>query len=288
MISAILTESLTFLPLALGISISYNILRATDMTLDASFVLGGGVFAKLVTLGFSPYVALVFAMCAGICAGIMVSFIQRGGKIDPLLAGVLATFILASGNLIIMGRPNINILTSHTLFSDAFGKSDLIGWVLVGFYCLSISCLMILLIRSSFGLKLRALGDNPNLFQRLGSNIELYRTLGFSLTNCLAAISGCITAQTIGYADIGMGLGMTLTGIGTMILGQYLLRLIFNIHYFRIYTETLACLIGILFYFALVNTLLKFDINTLYLKLMLGILLVIFLRTAIQIRRGNS
>ena len=48
------TQSLTFLPLAVGITISYRLLRATDMTLDGSFVVGAAVFARLVTLGFSP------------------------------------------------------------------------------------------------------------------------------------------------------------------------------------------------------------------------------------------
>src|ERR1700722_17639226 len=112
---AAVTQSLTFLPLALGITISYRLLRATDMTLDGSFVVGAAVFARLLTLGFSPLFACVIALMSGSMAGIMVSLIQKGGRVDPLLAGVLATFILTSANLIIMGRPNINLLSQHTL-----------------------------------------------------------------------------------------------------------------------------------------------------------------------------
>lgn len=77
---AIATQSLTFLPLALGISVSYTILRATDMTLDGSFVLGAAVFARLVTLGISPTTAALAALMSGAAAGIMVSLIQRGGR----------------------------------------------------------------------------------------------------------------------------------------------------------------------------------------------------------------
>src|SRR5262245_49575817 len=117
LIFAVLPQALTFLPLAFGIDISYTALRATDMTLAVSFVLGAAVFARFITLGFSPALAVVLALLAGGCAGIMVSFIQRGGKVDPLLAGILATFILTSGNLALMGRPNINLLSQHTLLS---------------------------------------------------------------------------------------------------------------------------------------------------------------------------
>lgn len=277
---AIATQSLTFLPLALGISVSYTILRATDMTLDGSFVLGAGIFARLVTLGFSPITAGLFALLAGALAGIMVSLIQRGGKVDPLLAGVLATFILASGNLALMGRPNINLLSETTLVSDAFTRSNTQGWLLVAGYCAAFCILTCLLISSRLGLTLRALGDNPQLLKRLGKNVEAYRMLGFAFTNLLAAAAGCLTAQTIGYADIGMGFGMTLTGIGAIILGQQIVRLVAKSISLRVVTEFFACLTGVLLYFFAINALLRLDVNPIYLKMVLGIVLILFLRAA--------
>ncbi len=282
LISAIFTQSLTFLPLALGISISYSLLRATDMTLDGSFVLGAAVFARLVTLGISPVIAGLCALIAGSLAGVMVSFIQRGGRVDPLLAGVLATFILTSGNLALMGRPNINLLTQHTLVSTAFAQSNLAGWSLVALYSLSFCLISCLLVRSRFGLMLRALGDNPALLKRLGTPVETYRLLGFALTNSLAAVSGILTAQTVGYADVGMGFGMTLTGIGAIILGQQILRAMLKRTTLRVAAEFSACVIGVLLYFFAMNGLLRCDINPVYLKMILGIILIIFLRSAVN------
>src|SRR5579871_18301 len=119
-LSAVITNILPFLPFAFAVAMSFNILRATDMTLDGSFVLGASVFARVITLGFSPYTAALAAIAAGMLAGVMVAAIQRGGRVDPLLAGVLATFILASVSLLVMGRPNISLLTATTLVSGAF------------------------------------------------------------------------------------------------------------------------------------------------------------------------
>ena len=149
------------------------------MTLDGSFVIGAAIFARLVTLGVSPVIAALAAVFSGALAGIMVSLIQRGGRVDPLLAGVLATFILASGNLVLMGRPNINLLSQQTLLSDAFAKSEMYGWLLVAVICLVFCLLTCFVIGSRLGLTLRALGDNPNLLQRLGKNVEGYRMLGW-------------------------------------------------------------------------------------------------------------
>jgi len=277
---AIATQSLTFLPMALGISISYTLLRATDMTLDGSFVLGAGIFARMVTLGFSPGVAAACALSAGALAGVMVSLIQRGGRVDALLAGVLATFILASGNLILMGKPNINLLSQTTLLSDAFAISNVHGWLLVAGICAIICIGTCLFIHSRLGLTLRALGDNPQLLSRLGKNIENYRMLGFAFTNMLAATAGCLTAQTVGYADIGMGFGMTLTGIGAIILGHQLVRLGINKTHLRVTSEFLACLGGVVLYFFAINALLRLEMNPVYLKMALGIILIIFVRAA--------
>jgi putative ABC transport system permease protein len=288
LIISILTQSLTFLPLAFAISISYHILRATDMTIDGSFVAGAAVFAKLITMGIPPLLAAAAALCCGAMAGMLAAFIQRGGRVDPLLAGVLATFILSSANLVLMGKPNISLLSQTTLVSSAFEQGDLVGWALTAGYVMTLCLLTLALIKSRFGLTLRAFGDNPALLQRLGKKVELYRLAGFALTNLLSAAAGVFTAQTVGYADIGMGFGMTLTGIGAIILGHQILRRYYSRPYFRIGAELIACLIGVLLYFFSLNLLLSLDINPIYLKMILGILLIIFLRAAVRPQTGSS
>lgn len=277
---AALSQTIMFLPMALALYVSFCILRAIDMTLDGSFVLGAAIFARLVELNISPIVAAISAILSGAIVGVGVSVMQRGQKIDSLLAGVLATFILLSGNLIIMGRPNISLLSQVTLVSKAFQNSELIGLILAalfsGIFCLAV-CIILL---TRFGLILRALGDNSNLLERRGKPIELYRSLGFAMTNGLAAVSGCLTAQTVGYADISMSYGMTLTALGTVVLGRQILSVVLSCRKFNIGSEFSACFIGVLFYFFAVNGLLRLEINPLYLKMLLGLVLIIFLRLA--------
>ncbi len=288
-IGAIISQILPFLPLAYAISISYNVLQATDLTLDSSFVLGAGLFAHLVVIGVNPVLAGIIAMLAGGCAGIVTSLIQYKGRVDPLLAGILAVFIFTSLNLLIMGRPNINLLGQTTMLSAAFNQSNFIGNCYLALFSAGVCLVGFLLIRSRFGLSLRALGENAYLLQRLGYRIEIRRMAGFGLTNCMSACAGILTAQSVGYADLNMSLGMTLTGIGAIIIGGQLLHKLIKKHNrHKVLFELTACLLGVVIYFSTMNTLLKYDLDPLYLKLVLGITLVIFLRMANKPHKGSA
>ena len=276
----ILTQTLLFIPLGFAISISFNLLRATDMTLDGSFVLGATVFAKLISCQVALVPSCFLALAAGAAAGLLTAYIQRHDRVDPLFAGILSTFILSSINLCVMGKPNTNLLTYQTLLTPTFDQSDLLTFALIGSYVFLLCVIPFLLLKSNLGLQLRAFGDNPSLLRRHGINIELLRCTGFAMTNLLAAGAGCLTAQAVGYADIGMGMGMTMTGIGAIILGQQIINRFTNRPIHRLGIEWAASFIGVACYFSLLNGLLRLDINPIYLKMMMGFLLIVFLRTA--------
>lgn len=289
-IFTVASQLVTFLPLALAIFISFRLMRATDMTLDGSFVLGASIFARLIELSVSPIIATLCAVVGGMLAGLGVSLMQYRQKIDSLLAGILATYILTSLNLLIMSRPNISLIGKITLFSSAFSISDASGYTEVALVSSAIFLFVMLLLRSRFGLLLKAFGDNPGLLKSMGKSVELYRAKGFMLTNGLSAMAGCMTAQTVGYADVGMGFGMTLTGLAAIILGAQLVQPVRGKKIFLRYQlmiDLLASLMGITLYFFLMNTLLRFDVNPLYLKMILGGALIFCLRMASVSLRGR-
>jgi len=276
-IQIVLSQIFPFIPLAYAVTISYNVLRATDLTLDGSFVLGGGVYALLLTHNINPLLAAMAAIISGLISGSIVGLIQRHNKIDALLAGILACFMLSSVNLLIMGKPNINLIGYDNYLSLLLDNKPNLGYLVIG--ALSVlSCAMVyLIIYSKIGLRLRALGENQSLLMKLGYSSENYKVFGFALTNALAAISGVLTTQCVGYADINMGLGMTLTGIAAIIIGYQLLhRLSYRLK--SINFEFISSLAGVVIYFTAINLLLKFDVNPLYLKLFLSVILISFMR----------
>ncbi len=261
----IVEQSLLFFPFTLGIYLSFCILKTTDMTTEGSFVLGAGVFARMAAL--NPFLGLTMAMGAGALAGLGVSRIQAHEKINSLMAGIIGLFILYSVNFQVMGRPNIS-LVSITKIAPTY--------VLALIICITL--LVGLLMLSRVGLLLRAFGTNQALLGVLGKNVEGYRMLGLSLSNALAALCGALTAQVNGYADLGMGFGMTLTGISAVVIGQRLMRRFFNVPLFNIGMEIFSCFLGVMIYFVAINMLLSYGVDPIYLKCVLGLVLIFLLR----------
>jgi putative ABC transport system permease protein len=273
--AAAFEQSLVILPLIFGMYISYRILKITDLTVDGTYVLGAAVFARTLSLGLFP--ALSLSIIAGATIGMIVSYMQRNDRIDGLISGILATFMLYSVNLQILGRPNVSILGMTNILSLLGASSWLVPLIIINFI---ISIGLIFLLNNRLGLLLRAFGFNRNLLNVLGKPAQTYRTIGLGMSNALAAFTGALSAQVNGFADINMGFGVALISIGAIVIGLHII----NNNYFSAGQDIIACFIGIFFYFTSLGYLLQIGIDPVNLKLVLGVILFISLSKA-QIKR---
>lgn len=274
-----LQQTLIFLPLAYGVYLSYEILMVTDLTVEGTFVLGAAIFARLVTLGLNQFLSVFIALLGGALIGIGVTLMQRLAKINSLIAGILATFMLYSVNFGVMNQPNISLLNNN-IFLQHLQDYDphylLMTLILIAFV---LTFVLYQFLKSRFGLSLRAFGSNPHLLKKLGKNPAFYLGFGLATSNLLAALCGVMTAQLNGYADINMGIGMALTAIGAVVIGKKLLSRFVTSH-FRPLIGLMGCLLGAFIYFLVLNEFLALDFDPIYLKLLLGLVLVTFLSTA--------
>ena len=71
---------------------------------------------------------------------------------------------------------------------------------------------------------MRATGDNEQMIRTLGVNTDDMTLLGLGISNAFVALSGALVAQHQGFADIGMGIGMIVTGLAAIFIGETLLR----------------------------------------------------------------
>lgn len=270
----ILQQACIFLPLMLGIYLSYRILRLTDLTVDGSFVTGSAVFARLMVENYSYLFSFLMAILVGAVSGVIVSLIQRNNKVDSIVSGILAVLMLYSINMQIMGKPNISLLKFD--FSS-------IGLTIIVTVIISIM-LVILLLHSRYGLYLRGFGVNYHLLSRLGKKPELYRVLGLSISNALAAASGCLLSQFNGFSDISIGFGVALTAIGSLMIGQHLIKKVYNTQMFSPFVEIVSCFVGIFVYFSVLNLIVILGIDPVNIKFVLALVLVVALRNVKQRR----
>ena len=108
---------LIFSLVALGVYISFRLLRFPDLTVDGSFPLGGAVAATMIAAGYDPFTSTIVATLAGAVAGLITGWLNVRLKIMDLLASILMMIALYSINLRIMGKPNVPLIMEPTVFN---------------------------------------------------------------------------------------------------------------------------------------------------------------------------
>ncbi len=225
-------EGLLFGILALGVFITFRCLNFPDLTVDGSYPLGAAVFALVMYRGHGPLAGIVSALGAGALAGLFTGILHTFSRIPALLSGILTMICLYSINLRIMGRPNISLsenLGHRTIFvilRDAFpGIPEVyVRLLFLLALILIVKLLLDAFLQTEIGLSIRATGDNETLVATQGIDPDDMKLIGISLSNALVALSGAMFAQYQSFVDINMGIGMVISGLASVIVGEVLLR----------------------------------------------------------------
>ena len=224
-----LYEGLSYGFVAIGVYMTFRVLSFPDLSVDGSFPLGGAIAAVLIINGVNPWLATLAALFAGCLAGLCTGLLNTKLRINALLAGILMMVALYSINLIVMGRANIPLLREVTIFDSVaqlFGINTSLG-LSIGFMAVLAIIILVLLnwfLRTEIGLALRATGDNEQMVRGLGCNTDMTTMLGVSISNGLVSLSGALIAQNQGFSDVGMGIGMIVMGLASVIIGEGLFR----------------------------------------------------------------
>jgi len=271
-------QGLCFSAIALGIYISMKIFNIPDITTDGSYTLGGVVTAVTLNHHCPVLLALPIVIVAGAIAGALTGLIHTKLKINALLAGILVMTALYSVNLVILGRSNLPIDIDHTLFTllklvtDANQNTLVVLIVLV----ILITLLIGYLLKTDFGIAMRATGNSESMIKALGVDTDRMKIIGLAIANALTATSGYLITQFQGFADISMGIGIVIVGLGSVIIGETLINW-FNVG--SVWTSLVLVLFGaVLFQLVLALTLsLGVDANLLKLVTAVFVLLIVSL-----------
>ena len=240
-----LEVGLIFGLVALGVFISFRLLRFPDLTVDGSFPLGGAVCAVLIANGTDPFLATLIATAAGALAGMVTAVLNVHLKIMDLLASILMMIALYSINLRIMGRPNIPLIMEPTMFSILQPEwlSDYVARPLILLVVvIAAKILLDMYFATRQGLAIRATGSNPRMARSQGVNTGAMVILGMAISNALVGLAGAMFVQTQGGADISMGIGTIVIGLAAVIIGESIIPAR------RIFYLTLAVVFGAVIY----------------------------------------
>ncbi|MCD6452889.1 MAG: ABC transporter permease [Dehalococcoidales bacterium] len=271
-----LYEGLVFGLVTIGVYLTFRVLTFPDLSVDGTFPLGGAIAAVLIVSGVNPFLATLAAFGGGLAAGLVTGLLNTKLRISALLSGILMMVALYSVNLRIMGRANIPLLreiTSFDMVARILGVHNGVG-LSIGFVLVVVAIFVAGLnwfLRTEVGLALRATGDNEQMVRSLGSNTNKNVLLGCAISNGLVALTGALVAQNQGFSDIGMGIGMIVMGLASVIIGEGVF------HPKSITSILLACLGGTFLYRLFLNVALRLGMPPGDLKLVTAVLVIIVL-----------
>lgn len=231
MIEGIFVEGLIYGIMVLGVFITFRVLDFPDLTVDGSFPMGAALMAIFILKGYHLWLALLIAFAGGLAAGVVTALIHNKLKVPHLLAGILTMTMLYSVNIRILGnRANVPLMKQETILTQIVNWTDGVvpkDYAILLFFILAllvIKGLLDLFFRTDLGLTLGALGNNQQMVVSQGVNPEMLKIIGVGLSNGLVAVSGAFTAQYQGFADVGLGQGIIISGLASVMIGEFILK----------------------------------------------------------------
>ena len=220
--------------LALGVFLSFRTLNTPDLTVDGSIVTGAAVSAVMCTAasGMEPtaqtlmcILGLILAFVFGMGAGAITALLNTKLKIQSLLAGILVMLGIYSINLRIQGKANVNLNSTPTLYKTVENAMNGFRWSSIVFGLIIAAVViffMFAFLKTRKGFALIATGDNEEMVRAAGISSDNMKLLGLSVSNGLVGLAGGMLAQYQGYSDVGMGTGMVVIGLASVIIGEVL------------------------------------------------------------------
>ncbi|HEX2105611.1 MAG TPA: ABC transporter permease [Solirubrobacteraceae bacterium] len=191
-----------------------------------------GIFGAEVTGSWVS--GLLIGMVAGGALGLVHAFFSVTLRADQIVGGVAINLLAAgiTGYLFVdrygeQGTPdNIPRVPEVTLplvrdiafIGDAFGRASLLTWVGL----LMVVVLGVVLFRTPFGLRLRAIGEHPRAAETVGLSVRGTRYLAVVASGMLAAIGGAyLSIGFLGSFNQGMTAGRGYIALAVVICGKW-------------------------------------------------------------------
>ncbi|MGN0444171.1 MAG: ABC transporter permease [Acutalibacteraceae bacterium] len=302
-VEVFLTDGFMYSLLALGFYISFSILDFPDLSVEGTVLLGGVAYSLLVCAGINPWLAIIVSFILGALAGSVTGILHVKLHIRPLLCGILVSTGLISINLVmtVVGNGG-NFKGEDALSTISFTRSDPtvlrtfpaklipdnVGGVnvraLVTFLVIAVIFKLILdgYLKTKNGLLLRATGNNTQFVSMLAQDPGKSKIIGLAISNGYAAVAGALIATSRANANQGMGIGMVVIGLASVIIGLSLFGKL------RFMKPTTMVILGSVIYQACLAIATYLGVPSAYNKLIMAILFTIALVMSNFMKKGES
>jgi len=209
-----------------ALTLSIGVLKFLNFSIPGLFMIAGMTTWALVRAGIPWPLAIVFALCAGAAASLVVErftwrWMRTAGEFVPLVSSM--AFLILFENLAV-GYWGSDLQTMPRLFGSAdWLIANLVISIpqLVGLLCcfVLIGFLSLLLTKTRIGRGLRTIAENSNTALLLGVDIHRVVPMVFIISGLFAALGGILFALNYRQVHPFMGEALGLKGISAMVVG---------------------------------------------------------------------
>lgn len=215
--------ALPLLLAALGILLSsksgiINLGMEGNMMFSAFF----GVVAAYYT--GSAWIGMLCAIASAVVFSLLFGYFVIRGKADQVVCGIGFNFF-AAGTTAVM----LSALLNTKNVTPLVARLPAVNLPVIGETSISIFIALVVLVatwflleRTNFGLRIRAIGENPAAADALGVNVEKYQFIAMILVGVLAGLAGAeLTLGQLGYFSRGITASRGYMAFSIVVLGAY-------------------------------------------------------------------
>ena len=226
-----LGQGLLYAPVAIGVFMSLRIMGKPDLTIEGTFAFGAVIAMTMLNGGAHFMATLVVAPIGGAAAGLATALIHTKLRIDGIISGLLVTLALFSVNLFVMGGSTISAPLDSFIFAPVREQLMALGMMpfnsLLWSYIIIGSIILVLVIgflfflySTSFGLSMRATGNNEYMACSNGVNTDSRKIASLVISNSIIGLSGALVAQQQSGANVNSGTGVLVIGLASLVIGE--------------------------------------------------------------------
>lgn len=208
------------------------------------------VFSELIYPKLSDYgfiIPMLLAMIFTLISSSLFAFLTINLKTDQIVAGTainmtflgLATFLTGPLGQVLSNGLHTKLQSGFLPFgeiahSQIYGSTIIIFLIVIAI----LSGLFVMMKFTPFGLRLRAIGNNPNAVDAQGINVTKYQWYSLSISGLLGGLAGAIYIYSIGGSFIGNVNGYGFLALAILIAGSWKIPLLtFMAIFFAFLTE---------------------------------------------------
>jgi len=265
--------------MAIGVFMTFRILKMPDLSVEGTVILGAATAARLISDGHNPFLATLFAALVGSIGGFVTGFLHTKLKIPPILSGILTMVASYSVVLRIMGTSNIglpphgpNQVVSVFSFLQEMGFSRQTSiMIFAAVIVVVMGALYYFFCGTEIGSAVRATGNSKQMVAAQGVNTNVMIVMYLMISNGFVALAGALVVQQQGFASVDMGVGTIVVGLASVIIAEVL----FNVR--RFWARLITLVIGSIIYRFIIALVLELGMPPTDLRLFVAIIVVLAL-----------